>query len=73
MKHWEKRVLAMRGAGSIDELVRRHGEPHHKESAPGMEIWHYPLGVDAGKLFSIHAAVFPDRTFQVYLHVEPEK
>jgi hypothetical protein len=71
MKHWEKQALAMREAASIAELVERHGEPAHKETAPGMEIWHYPLGVADGKLHSIHVSVFPDRTFQVYMHMEP--
>ena len=73
MKDWEKQALAMREASSIDELVERYGEPHHKETLPDMEIWHYPLGAGGGTLYSVHVSVFPDRTFQAYLHMQPER
>jgi hypothetical protein len=35
-----------------------------------MEIWHFPLGIAAGTLYSIHVAVMGDRQPQVYMHVE---
>ena len=36
-----------------------------------MEIWHYPLGVLAGTLYSIHVAVSANAAPMAYMHMEP--
>ena len=54
---WQRRLQQMKECKSIAELVRQHGEPHKIPQA-GFEIWHYPLGVAGGTLYSIHVSVW---------------
>src|SRR5690349_532614 len=68
---WERRVREMQACRSVADMVARYGEPHHKVQQDGYEIWHYPLGADAGMLYSIHASVWPDGSRQVFIFFEP--
>lgn len=52
-------------------MVRQYGEPGHKVPEDDLEIWHYPLGAESGMLYSVHVAVSPDQSSQVYMHMEP--
>jgi hypothetical protein len=61
----------MKAISNAAELVLAHGAPPHKVQHGGIEIWHYPLGVVAGMLYSIHVAVEGDNASQVYMHMEP--
>ena len=70
-QQWERRCLQMKECKNAADLVARFGEPNHKVQHEGFEIWHYPLGVATGKLYSIHVAVQPDQSIQVYMHMEP--
>ena len=71
LQAWELRLQDMKACTSIAELVRQFGEPSHKVPQDGFEIWHYPLGVAAGTLYSIHVSVWPDQTRKIYMHMEP--
>ena len=70
LETWSRRLVAMQGCKSIADLVERYGEPHHKVRQDGFEIWHYPLGVTGGMLYSVHVSVWPDK-FQAYMFFEP--
>src|SRR6202030_2204968 len=61
---WIARLEAMRQIRSSGELAREHGTPPHKQVHGEMEIWHYPLGVAGGMLYSIHVAVVGDDASQ---------
>jgi len=71
LKAWERRVLEMQQCNSTSELVARYGEPRHKDLQTGFEIWHYPLGVSSGKLYSVHVAVQADESCQAFMFFEP--
>jgi hypothetical protein len=71
LKIWEQQLQAMKRCRNITELVSRFGEPHHRVQQQGFEIWHYPLGVASGMLYSIHVSVWPDQRSQIYLFFEP--
>ena len=71
IERWERQALDMREFKTVAELVARYGEPHHKDQRDGFEIWHYPLGVASGMLYSVHVSVWPGQRFQVYMHMEP--
>jgi hypothetical protein len=71
LQQWERRLQQMRDCKRVADLVRQYGEPPHKVSQDGFEIWHYPLGAEAGMLYSIHVSVWPDQSPQIYLHMEP--
>ena len=68
---WHRRVQQMQECNTLDALVTLHGPPHHKVHQEGFEIWHYPLGVESGMLYSIHVSVWPDQSKQVFLYFEP--
>src|SRR5580692_9297207 len=68
---WQRRLQQMKECKSIAELARQHGEPPHKVPQDGFEIWHYPLGVAGGTLYSIHVSVWPDQTSRIYMDMEP--
>lgn len=53
------------------ELVARRGEPAHRLDDPAMHIWHYPLGIAGGTLYSVHVAGVRDDTPMTYMHVKP--
>jgi hypothetical protein len=61
----------MQACQSVAELVAKHGDPSHKVPQKDFEIWHYPLGVEAGMLYSIHVSVWPDGSRQTFLFFEP--
>jgi hypothetical protein len=61
----------MKNHKSAAELARVHGAPAHKVQHGEIEIWHYPLGVSGGTLYSIHVAVLGDDASQVYMFMEP--
>ena len=71
LQRWEKQALDMRESKSVAELVARYGQPDHKEQFDNFEIWHYPLGALSGTLYSVRVSVWPDQTFQAYMHMEP--
>ena len=52
-------------------LVTALSPAAHKLTDPAMEIWHYPLGIAAKTLYSIHVAVDGDSAPMAYMHVEP--
>lgn len=68
---WIQRLESMKRCGSAAELTREFGSPPHKSHHGDMEIWHYPLGVAGGMLYSIHVAVVGDDASQTYMHMEP--
>ena len=70
-QRWEQQALEMRKANSLADLVKRFGEPPHKQQHAGIEMWHYPLGVESGWLYSVHVSVSPDQQFDAYMHLEP--
>lgn len=61
----------MQRCGSTAELVGSYGEPAHKVAEPGMQIWHYPLGIAKGTLYSVHVAVTGESAPMAYMHMEP--
>lgn len=71
LQRWTRHLIEIKGCKSVAELVRKYGEPPHKVPEDGFEIWHYPLGVASGTLYSIHVSVWPDRPFQAYMYMEP--
>jgi hypothetical protein len=71
LQAWQRHLQQMKACKSIADLVRQHGEPSHKVPQDGFEIWHYPLGVAGGTLYSIHVSVWPDQRSQIYMHMEP--
>src|SRR5215469_14865023 len=71
LQAWQRRLQEMKACKSVTELVRQHGEPSHKVPQDGFEIWHYPLGVASGMLYSIHVSVWPNQSSQIYMHMEP--
>lgn len=70
LAEWTRRLEAMKQCRTSAELVVRHGQPAHKLVDPAMEIWHYPLGISGGTLYSIHVAVRGDDAPMAYMHVE---
>src|SRR5688572_1793578 len=70
-KDWERKVEAMRQCQWVADLVRLHGLPNHKVQEDGFEIWHYPLGIDAQMLYSIHVSVGSDQSCQAFLFFAP--
>jgi hypothetical protein len=68
---WARRLEQMKACQTTADLIARYGEPHHKVQQDGFEIWHYPLGVASGMLYSIHVSAWPDRPPQTYLFFEP--
>jgi hypothetical protein len=71
LAEWTRRLEAMKRCGTAADLLARHGEPAHRLTDHAMEIWHYPLGIAGGTLYSIHVAVEGDNAPMAYLHVEP--
>jgi hypothetical protein len=71
LPEWMRRLEAIKQCRTSAELLARHGEPAHKLEDPALEIWHYPLGIAGGTLYSIHVAVAGDDAPTAYLHVEP--
>jgi len=68
---WQRRIDRMKRCSTPDELVKRCGKPAHRIDSPGVCVWHYPLRVIDGTLFSIHVAVDNGNHMQVYLAMEP--
>jgi hypothetical protein len=71
MTPWTRRLEGMKSCRTTAELVKNHGAPAHKVQHGAMEIWHYPLGIVNGTLYSIHVAVAGTEAAQVYMHLEP--
>ena len=71
LPEWHHRLHKMKECATLDALVTLCGPPHHKVQQAGFEIWHYPLGVEADLLYSIHVSVWPDQSKQVILYFEP--
>ena len=67
---WIERVNAFKAFASSRELAAVHPPPHRMASGE-TEIWHYPLGVIAGTLYSIHVAVSGKDAPMAYMHMEP--
>jgi hypothetical protein len=53
---------------TAEQMVSEFGEPAHKLPMGEMEVWHYPLGIEGGVLYSIHAVEEPGVFRQVYMH-----
>jgi hypothetical protein len=68
LEQWTSRLESMKRCQSPDELVRKWGPPNHKERHGSAEIWHYPLGVAEGKIYSIRAVVAADGRMQIQMH-----
>src|SRR5712672_627555 len=68
---WHRRLKKMQECATLDALVSLHGPPHQKTPQQHNEIWHYPLGVESGKYYSIHVSVSSDQPKQVFLYFEP--
>jgi hypothetical protein len=60
----------MQKCETVEQLVSAYGAPSHKAHGQP-EIWHYPLGILNGMLYSIHAAIDSQRVAQVYIHMVP--
>jgi hypothetical protein len=71
LPNWQRLLQQMQQCKTVAELVAHHGEAHHKVPQDGHEIWHYPLGVEKGMLYSIHVAIWPEGPRQAYLFFEP--
>ena len=71
IQKWEQSAERMRAFKSAADMVALSGEPHHKIKHGGFEIWHYPLGVESGLVYSIHVCVSADQIKQAYLYFEP--
>ena len=69
---WVERLTAFKAFSSAAELEKLHPPPH-KMASGGTEIWHYPLGVIAGTLYSIHIAVAGNDAPMAYMHMEPSR
>lgn len=67
---WVRRLAAFREFSSANKLAETH-PPSHKAVSGGIEIWHYPLGVAGGTLYSIHVAVSGTDVPMAYMHMEP--
>jgi hypothetical protein len=67
---WVDRLAAMKRFSSAVELAEVY-PPAHKVQRGTMEIWHYPLGVAGGMLYSIHVALSGEGAPQAYMHMEP--
>jgi len=61
----------MQDCATVADLLMQFGPPHHKVPQDGFEIWHYPLGIESGMVYSIHVSVWPDQNRQTYLYFEP--
>ena len=70
-RKWFILLDRMKGARTPDELRGKFGAPLHREVHESKEIWHYPLGVIDGMLYSIHAIIQGDQIQQVYHYVAP--
>ena len=68
---WHRRLDRMKKCGTQQELLHKFGEPAHKAPSGEFEIWHYPLGLAGGFLYSIHAATTGHDLNQIYMHMEP--
>jgi hypothetical protein len=68
---WHRHLQRMRECKTLDALVTLHGPPKDKAQREGLEIWHYPLGSQSGKFYSIHVSVGRDQLKQVTLYFEP--
>lgn len=71
LPNWQRLLQQMQQCKTVADLVARHGEAHHKDPQNGHEIWHYPLGVENGLLYSIHVPIWPEGPRQAYLFFEP--
>lgn len=71
LPEWHYRLRKMQQCATLDALVTLCGPPHHKAQQGALEIWHYPLGVESGMVYSIHVSVSPDQSRQVILHFAP--
>jgi hypothetical protein len=69
-QEWVERLNAFQAFTSAAELEKSHPPPH-RIAAGEMEIWHYPLGVLAGTLYSIHVAVSANAAPMAYMHMKP--
>lgn len=69
-REWVERLNAFKAFSSAADLAKAHPPPH-KSASGGMEIWHYPLGVAAGTLYSIHVSVSGDGAPMAYMYTEP--
>jgi hypothetical protein len=65
---WFLRLDRMKKCLTAEQMVSEFGEPAHKLPMGVMEVWHYPLGIDGGVLYSIHAVEERSVIRQVYLH-----
>lgn len=71
LERWTEQALEASECRTSNEVIQCHGEPSHKETTPEFEIWHFPLGTEAGRLYSIHVSVWPDHSARAYLHSAP--
>jgi hypothetical protein len=67
---WFDRLAAIKRIPTTDELAKKFPPPH-KSQRGGTQVWHYPLGVASGTLYSIHVSPSADGKFQAYMHMEP--
>jgi hypothetical protein len=71
LPEWQRRLKKMQECHTLDALVTLCGPPRHKVQREGVEIWHYPLGVESDMTYSIHVSVRPDHSKQAFLYFEP--
>jgi hypothetical protein len=71
MDQWRQRLQAVKSCHSTDEVVRTLGSPDRKVPERGREIWHYPLGVVGGSLYSIHVVAGEGALNEAYMHATP--
>jgi hypothetical protein len=65
---WCLRLDRMKKCLTAEQMVNEFGEPAHKLPMGEMEVWHYPLGIDGGVLYSIHAVEERSVIRQVYMY-----
>ncbi|HTS16255.1 MAG TPA: hypothetical protein VMP11_01655 [Verrucomicrobiae bacterium] len=71
IQRWHRRALQMMKCKTAATLIKRYGQPSHKVQCDQFEIWHHPLGVDDGTLYTVHVCVPTNQSARACLHMDP--
>jgi hypothetical protein len=71
MEQWRQRLKMMQSYHTTDEVIRAFGAPGQRVPERDREIWHFPLGVVEGLLYSIHAVTCKGALNEAYMHAMP--
>ena len=70
-EQWRHRLKTMQSYHTTGEVLRTFGVPGQRVAERDREIWHFPLGVVQGSLYSIHAVTSNGELNEAYLHAMP--